>query len=203
MTTESANNQGDVTPKAEGEATAGTGTPVAQPVDAQAPTGQEGQPNGDQQPESVESWKFDIPEEMPIHQAMLDGFLGVAKELQLPKAQADKLVGFYVQQQQAEQEQLTQILSGWQDDLKNDPKIGGDKFDETIAAVRQTMDKLNEQIPGLKEAFSSPLIGNNPQVIRLFHLIHSRIGDDNNPPPADTAPGGQLPPERRMFPGMN
>ena len=125
----------------------------------------------------------------------LDGELASAlgpefKELGLTNAQAQKLVDKYIGIQQArvgkQAEAFAKTVAGWADDAKKDPDMGGAKWDATVSAATQAVNRLGT--PALREYLNASGGGNHPELIRFMAKVGALVGEDV---PATGGAGGK------------
>lgn len=133
-------------------------------------------------PETYEAYK--LPEGVQVDEAMLTEFNGLAKELGLTQAQAQKLVDLQAKTAAAgetgREEFLAQALKTqsdtWVNEIKNDPELGGAKFDATVStAVKAISTFFGDDF---RQLLNDSGIGNNPALIRGMHKIGLAISED-------------------------
>jgi hypothetical protein len=133
-------------------------------------------------PETYEAFK--LPEGVEADEAMLGEFSTVAKELNLTQDQAQKLVDLQAKSALAEttarNEMLTKALDAqktrWAEEIKNDPELGGSKFDATVTtAVKAVSAFFGDDV---RQLLNDSGIGNHPGLIRGLHKIGLAITED-------------------------
>lgn len=133
-------------------------------------------------PETYEAYK--LPEGVQVDEALLGEFNTVAKELGLTQAQAQKLVDLQAKTAAAgetgREEFLAKALKTqsdtWVNEIKNDPELGGAKFDATVStAVKAISTFFGDDF---RELLNDSGIGNNPALIRGMHKIGMAISED-------------------------
>lgn len=70
-------------------------------------------------------------------------------------------------------ETWTQTQKAWQDEVKADPTIGGDKLPDTLAAVNKLVTEYGDD--KLVEAFAMTGAGNNVHVIRFLNSVAGKL----------------------------
>lgn len=178
------------------EATADTTTAATQEV-AQATTestlltAQPGETKTDEQ--SAEAAKADQPQGAPeqyeafsfgegaeFDQEVLADFQGLAKELNLPQATAQKLVDLqaklYAKQAEASQQQLQTLRSEWANQVRNDPEFGGANYDANVAIAAKTMQAFGSD--SLRQLLNDSGLGNHPEMVKFAHRIGMAISED-------------------------
>lgn len=133
-------------------------------------------------PETYEAYK--LPEGVQVDEALLGEFNTVAKELGLTQAQAQKLVDLQAKTAAAgetgREEFLAQALKTqsdtWVNEIKNDPELGGAKFDATVStAVKAISTFFGDDF---RQLLNDSGIGNNPALVRGMHKIGLAISED-------------------------
>ncbi len=108
-------------------------------------------------------------------------FSGIAKELGLPQASAQKLVDFYseisAQAADAGVKLWQETQSTWRDEVKSDPVIGGQRLGQVMATINKAIGGLGDAklISDFREAMNITGAGNNPAFIRAFHVLATKL----------------------------
>lgn len=99
----------------------------------------------------------------------------LAYDLKRQKAAADALVGATVK---AEQERNAK----WLEEIKTDPKIGGEHLKATTMAAKRGIQWANEKLgnESLLDALDEAGLGNHPALVRLFKFIGDEVAEDNS-----------------------
>jgi len=154
-------------------------------------------------PEAYE--EFAVPEGAVIDEAMMGKFTDGVKYLNLNQEQAQGLLDLYAEQNEAvqaaqveaQEQQWTDIQTGWQETAKADKEIGGVDHDEKIAIARSALQRFGT--PELVQAMNELRFGDHPELIRTFfrvgqHLTESKIASGDVTPPSKS-------PAEIMYPG--
>lgn len=72
--------------------------------------------------------------------------------------------------------QFEKLKESWITEVKNDPEIGGDKLQESVATARLAIDKFGGE--GLMKLLNDYHLGDNPEVIRFAHKIGLTLKED-------------------------
>jgi hypothetical protein len=147
---------------------------------------------------------FEIPEGMELDEKAMEEFVPIAKELDLNKEQAQKLVSLYSEQAKAnitaQQEEYADVREDWIKEVKADKEVGGKNFDESIGTAREALKNFGS--PELTELLNETGLGDHPQVIKFFHKVGSALKEDgmvtggsSTSAPVDVA--------KRLFPNQN
>jgi hypothetical protein len=147
-----------------------TGAEDKSNVDSPGETeGEETEETPEGAPEEYED--FEVPEGiMGLDSETIDGFKGVAKELNLTQEQAQKLVDFGVKREQAQHE----MAEKWAEDFKQRPN-----YQEELRNAAKGRDFLAQDIPELKQILADPRIGNNHVFIRALEKVGRTISEDD------------------------
>lgn len=129
-------------------------------------------------PEAYED--FTLPEGMEMDVEILGEFKNLAKELNIPQAKAQQLIDFQSQlaskQAEAYQTAVTKQAQDWAASIKNDPEIGGENYDKSVASAIKVIQSFGD--PALTELLRSTGLGNNPALFKFCHRISSAISED-------------------------
>lgn len=150
---------------------------------------------------SAEDYKFTMPQGIDAQDPAVSAFAsaaldaGVSPETaqRLVDAAAPEIVKAMTQPYQAWKD----LQENWQTQVRNDPEIGGAKFDRVVLpTIARAMDRYGD--PGLREALAVTGAGNNPAIIRTLYTL-SRMVTEGRPVQGNPAHGGKTPAER-MYP---
>jgi hypothetical protein len=140
----------------------------------------EDKPTDQPEPKAPEKYELTAPEGFQLEPETAAEFETLARELDLSNEDANKLIplGAKLAQKIGEQQQAAHVaqVARWLDESKADTEFGGDKFDASVVLAKQAMDKFGT--PELKTLMDLTGLGNNPEVVRLFHRIGAAIADD-------------------------
>lgn len=129
-------------------------------------------------PESYEA--FTVPDGMQLDEGLIEAVSPIFKELNLSQEGAQKLIDAYNTKVQADNEAdqtaSANMISGWRDELMNDPEFGGVKFDENAAIANRAIKTFGS--PGLIQMLQATGISNHPEMVKFAHKIGSLISED-------------------------
>ncbi len=129
-------------------------------------------------PETYED--FTLPEGMEMDTDVLGEFKNLAKELNIPQAKAQQLIDFQTQlaTKQAEQYQaaVAKQSQDWAAAIKNDPEIGGENYDKSVASAIKVIQSFGD--PALTELLNTSGLGNHPALFKFCHRISAAIAED-------------------------
>lgn len=129
-------------------------------------------------PEAYED--FTLPEGMEMDVEILGEFKNLAKELNIPQAKAQQLIDFQSQlaskQAEAYQAAVTKQAQDWAAEIKNDPEIGGENYDKSVASAIKVIQSFGD--PALTELLNTSGLGNHPALFKFCHRISAAISED-------------------------
>ena len=162
---------------------AGEGGQQQQAPEGQGTQGQQAEgtkTEGDQgkKPEGApESYEFKAPEGVQFDDAVIGAFSEVAKELNLPQDQAQKVLDKMAPVMNARQsEQLEAARAQWAEETKADKEFGGEKLNENLATAKKALDTFGT--PEFRALLNESGLGNHPEVIRVFYRAGKAISED-------------------------
>lgn len=181
----------------------GTGTMLGSAESQQTPASQQGNsapaetnvaPTTTAQPEqkAPEVYEFKAPEGHEFDPEVLKTYTEVAKELNLPKDSAQKMLDKIAPAlQQRQSQQIEAINNEWITAAKADKEFGGEKLAENLSVAKKALDTF--ATPEFKSFLEDSRLGNNPEVIRFMLRVGRAISEDrfvNGAAPAgkDAAP---------------
>lgn len=134
---------------------------------------------GEQVPEDG-VYEFELPEGVEISEADTAFWSKEFKELGLDRNTAQKLVGLQSQQRLAEMQGYVDAAETQQAEhlaaAKNDPEIGGDNWDATVANANKGLAALGGN--AIKDLIVNSGQGNNPEMLRELSAIGKLFNDD-------------------------
>ena len=157
------------------QATEGQGTQGQQ---AEGTNTEGGQQQQEKKPEGApESYEFKAPEGTQFDDAVIGAFSEVAKELNLPQDQAQKVLDKMAPVIAARQaEQFQAARTEWAEAAKTDKEFGGEKLTENLGTAKKALDAL--ATPELRTLLEESGLGNHPEVIRVFYRAGKAISED-------------------------
>lgn len=175
-------------PKAEGVTTQATASEASQAPQAQTT-----------EPSVPEKYEFAKPEGFELDASAVDEFTGIAKDLKLDQANAQKVADVAVKMMQRQVESHTKLVESWVESTKTDKELGGEKLSENLSVAKKALDTFGT--PELRDVLNSTGLGNHPEVIRAFYKAGKDLleGKFVQGAPKST----EVDPARRMFPSMN
>ena len=154
----------------------------AKPDDANKPKDESKDADGKDTPTGApEAYEdFTLPEGMEMDVEILGEFKNLAKELNIPQAKAQQLIDFQSQlaskQAEAYQAAVTKQAQDWAAEIKNDPEIGGENYDKSVASAIKVIQSFGD--PALTELLNTSGLGNHPALFKFCHRISAAISED-------------------------
>jgi hypothetical protein len=133
-----------------------------------------------------EKYDFKSPEGQSFDSNVLAKFEEVAREINLPQAEAQKMldkIAPALAQKQADVIKAAQ--DEWVASTKADKEIGGDKLDANLSVAKKALDAFGT--PALRDLLNESGLGNHPEIIRAFYKAGKAISEDS------FVPGGSKP----------
>lgn len=171
MTTDTLLTETDEQQTTAAEGAEGAQTAEVSDATAAAPDAQDA-PRG-----APEQYEFQEPEGVAFDDAVIGAFSEVAKDLNLPQDQAQKVLDHVapvlLERQQA---RLQAARAEWAQAAKADGEFGGEQMDESLATAKKALDAFGTA--GLRALLNESGLGNHPEVIRLFYRTGKAISED-------------------------
>lgn len=152
-----------------------------------------------------EKYEFKAPAGVVLDPVLVDEFSTIAKGLNLPQAEAQKLVdmGSKIVQRLTDGmlAQHDERVAGWLKEAESDPEIGADvKLGKDSVAIR-AFNSVTGGDPKAKAMVDELGIGNHPEFIRVFYKISQLIREDGFVlPGAGAEASGSI--AKALYPGM-
>ncbi len=123
-----------------------------------------------------ESKVADAPQELDPE--VLTAFGDVAKELDLPQEDAQKVlnkVAPVIQERQAKM--LEQVRADWANESQSDEEFGGEALNENLDVAKQALDAFGTD--AFKSLLQETGFGNHPEIIRFMYRAGKAISEDS------------------------
>ena len=118
----------------------------------------------------------DAPQELDSE--VLNAFGDVAKELDLPQEDAQKVldkVAPVIQERQAKM--LEQVRADWASESQSDEEFGGEALNENLNVAKQALDAFGTD--AFKSLLQETGFGNHPEIIRFMYRAGKAISEDS------------------------
>jgi len=194
-------------------APAGDATPPKAPPEGTKETllGKDEKPEGEKGADAAKSGddiQITLPKGVELDDAMMTSFKGLAKEMGLDSAKAQKMADLYFANLQGaaakgEASREAQVLQ-WAEEAKADKDIGGPNFDANLKIAQQAIRQFGS--PELAKLLNETGLGNRKELIGLFAKIGKAVSEDRMPKGAVGAgdvKSEDVPLEKLLYPSMN
>ena len=182
-------------PKPEGEGDEPKGEGDGAPNETQPPA-ENAEVDRGAVPAADEPYVIETPEGVEIDQALLDAFTPGFKEQKLTHNQVQEMADAYIASQQSMASGRTEAFNAqrdaWEAELRADPQIGGDRFDDNITRANQFIDRHGDDT--VKNLLDNTGLGSHPALVRFLVKAANAVREDS-PPQSDGT--GRVPVEPR------
>lgn len=139
-----------------------------------------------------DQYTFDPPEGVDasfIDEGKLDEFKAKAKDLKLSQDQFQNVLSYYIERQQAANQEAVDSwqsrVDGWRQSAKTDKEFGGENYTANVTTALKAVEKFGDA--EFKALLKSPskdnpeglAIGNHPAVLRFLNRIGKMLGEPN------------------------
>lgn len=155
-----------------------------------APEVQQKNSNTEAAPAATDRPSFTLPEGVDYDEHVLGAYAEAVADLKLPTDAAQQLLERItpVMNQRA-QEQLQEQMAQWEQEVRADKELGGDKLQENLTVARKFLDSIGS--PELVQLLDRTGFGNNVHVIRAFYRAGKAISEDKFVGSGNSAGKGQ------------
>lgn len=136
-----------------------------------------------------EKYEIKAPDGFVVDEALNTKFQGVAKELRLSPAQAQKMADTYAEIQGEQARAWADTIQGWRDAAKEDKTIGGPNFNQNVAVVRRMVQDYGDD--ELKKVFNDYGVGNHPAMLRFIYRMGRNMAEGSVQPGGGNGNPGQ------------
>jgi hypothetical protein len=152
--------------------------------------------------------KLSFPEELgKPDEATLNKFAEIATSLNLSQEGAQQLANLHTEVQKTASEEnrkaWSRTIDTWENEVKSDPNIGGDKYEATIAKIAKIVHDPRFETPGFIDGLNLTGFGSHPAAVRFFEKIANVLTEGG--PVTGSAPGpssDQRTAAQRMYPNL-
>lgn len=130
---------------------------------------------------------FTVPEGFTLDPAVATEFGGIAKELNLTQANAQRLIDFHVakttESANAPYEAYKAMKDDWAAKVRADPDIGG-KLDQVKTVVARAIDGLGDAklAVDFREVMDLTGVGNHPAFVKAFYKLAQKVSEGTRVP---------------------
>lgn len=148
-----------------------------------------------------------LPEGFEVDEPVMNEFLGIQNDPKLtPAERSQKLIDLQIKASKEGLEKATQAwetrMSDWQNEVRNDPTVGGAKFEQSVATANKVVQQLGS--PELAQLCADTGIGNNVHFVKFLNAIAPKLLEAApvNPGSPPTSAQTQDARAQRMYPTM-
>ena len=139
----------------------------------------------------VEASALKFPEGSQTNEAITAKFLEITNGAKLPAEAVQQLVDLQAnlakEASEAGSKLWTETQAKWQDEVRADAEIGGQKLEENLSHVAKLIDRVSgDQAPAVREAFAMTGAGNHPALVKFMVKVAKELSE---PAPVAGAPG--------------
>lgn len=121
-------------------------------------------------------FKYNLPDGYSLSDDQQKQYIEMAKEKGIKPDQLQTFVDKHIDAQKAQIEQYRGIVSGWEQEVKADPVLGGDNFPTTKKNVNNACSLDGGQ--EFKQVLANVGLISNPAVVRYLNNLGSMINND-------------------------
>jgi len=163
----------------------GTTAPAAPVAGGEAPKAPEGStpvaPAAETVPAIPEKYDFKVPEGVEVDDAIRAEVEAIAKEgkmsLELAQKVFDMKVGTQATVLEKFQSEHAVRVADWGEQTRNDPEIGGEKYEQSVRVAQKVINKFGSA--GFGEMLKTSGYGNHPEVVRMMAKIGHAMSEDS------------------------
>lgn len=128
-----------------------------------------------------EKYELAMPKGWTLDEEGLAELTPIMRELGATNKQVQAVADVYVRRASAARERQIaaerETVKGWREELKNDPEVGGEKFNENLAGVKKMLIKFgNEEFYNYLDDSG---LGNYPPFVRVMVRLSKELADDS------------------------
>lgn len=135
---------------------------------------------GKKEEEKPADWELAAPEDFPLPEENLKSFVEVAKKLGLSKEQAEGMLGWHKDFNQAAQDfakqEQARIVGAWDKEIMQDKDFGGANLKGTIADARKALGQFDPD-GSLRAMLRQTGYDRNPAIIRVVARVGKAMGE--------------------------
>lgn len=125
-------------------------------------------------------WELAAPEDFPLPEENLKSFVEAAKKLGLSKEQAEGMLGWHKDFNQAAQgfakQEQARVIGEWDKEIVQDKEFGGANLKATIADARKALGQFDPD-GSLRAMLRQTGYDRNPAIIRVVARVGKAMGE--------------------------
>lgn len=159
----------------------------------------DGKKDGDKE---TPTFELTVPDDANLDAELVNGYSTLAQEQGLSSEQASAVVAWFVDQtkaaETAQAEALKTQSAGWLDEVKADPKLGGENFAATCNDAKKALRQFGGE--DLAKLYAQIGMENHPASIAAWAAVGRAMAEDNSGG-GGGGPGGGAPQDRDAWIG--
>ena len=140
-------------------------------------------------PEVPERYELAMPEGWTLDEEGLAGLTPIMRELKASNEQVQAVADLYIRRMSAAREKQIaaerETVENWREEIRNDPEIGGAKYEENLASVKKMLIKYGSE--DFYNYLDDSSLGNYPPFVKVMVKIARELEDDRFVPGAGTS----------------
>ena len=137
-------------------------------------------------PEVPERYELTMPEGWTLDEEGLAELTPIMHELKASNEQVQAVADLYIRRMSAAREKQIaaerETVKNWREELRNDPEIGGAKYEENLASVKKMLIKYGSE--DFYNYLDDSSLGNYPPFVKVMVKIAKELEDDRFVPGA-------------------
>lgn len=140
-------------------------------------------------PEVPERYELAMPEGWTLDEEGLAELTPIMQELKASNEQVQAVADLYIRRMSAAREKQIaaerETVENWREEVRNDPEIGGAKYEENLASVKKMLIKYGSE--DFYNYLDDSSLGNYPPFVKVMVKIARELEDDRFVPGAGTS----------------
>ena len=131
-------------------------------------------------PEVPERYELTMPEGWTLDEEGLAELTPIMRELKASNEQVQAVADLYIRRMSAAREKQIaaerETVENWREEIRNDPEIGGAKYEENLASVKKMLVKYGSE--DFYNYLDDSSLGNYPPFVKVMVKIAKELEDD-------------------------
>ena len=131
-------------------------------------------------PEVPEKYELAMPEGWTLDEEGLAELTPIMRELKASNEQVQAVADLYIKRMSAARERQIaaerETVENWREEVRNDPEIGGAKYEENLASVKKMLVKYGSE--DFYNYLDDSSLGNYPPFVKVMVKIAKELEDD-------------------------
>ena len=131
-------------------------------------------------PEVPEKYELKMPDGWTLDEEGLAELTPIMRELKASNEQVQAVADLYIRRMSAAREKQIaaerETVENWREEIRNDPEIGGAKYEENLASVKKMLIKYGSE--DFYNYLDDSSLGNYPPFVKVMVKIAKELEDD-------------------------